>query len=136
MLVLVPPSPQEVSFEESQKYKEGKYIVEKQRVMKVRRWKVQGTSGEMERSAGRGAQIDCAPQATLLSITLRPPIFLPGGKLVVALLGYIPFQNHLEQGFHLFHSFLPPPLVPPLYPALPPGPAASELSASGASLFT
>ena len=136
MLVLVPPSPQEVSFEESQKYKEGKYIVEKQRVMKVRRWKVQGTSGEMERSAGRGAQIDCAPQATLLSITLRPPIFLPGGKLVVALLGYIPFQNHLEQGFHLFHSFPAPPLVPPLYPALFPGPAASELPASGTSLFT
>lgn len=29
---------QEVAFEESQKYKEGKYIVEKQRVMKVWRW--------------------------------------------------------------------------------------------------
>lgn len=30
-----PPACQEVSFEESQKYKEGKFIVEKQQVMKV-----------------------------------------------------------------------------------------------------
>lgn len=90
---------QEVSFEESQKYKEGKFIVEKQRVMKVWRWKLHGTSGEMERSVGRGADRKRTSEMPLSQPVCSHPITLSGGKLVEVLRRYIPFPKPHGTGF-------------------------------------